>query len=213
MNRDTSPREHATDTAQIQQAYSFLDVGVVTSAPIQTEDGQHHVTVAETRVPSDQPIPVVPPVHGDYYVPPEGVPVLVAYTDENEAVAVGAPIPEADKPSLKAGERVISHPLSTAAVVFDEDGGITITDDDETQIHADADGKCRVKASEATVTVTKQGTIEATAADGTSVTVANQTLTVNNGSTPVVTDVSISSTNSDGGATSLSVETNDSVQL
>lgn len=213
MPRETPPREQAADTAQQQQAYSFLDVGVVTSAPKQSQAGQHHVAVAETRVPADQPIPVIPTVHGDYYVPPEGTPVLVAYTDENDAVVVGAPIPETDKPSLTAGERVISHPLSTAAVVFDEDGGVTITDDDETQIHADADGKIRVKASEATVTVTKQGTIEATAADGTSVEVANQTLTINNGSTPVVTDVSISGTNSDGGATSLSVETNDNVQL
>jgi len=171
MPRETPPREQATETAQAQQAYSFLDVGVVTSAPTQTEDGQHHVTVAETRVPSDQPIPVVPPVHGDYYVPPEGVPVLVAYTDENDAIVRGSPVPEVQYQDIEPGERVLSHPLSTAAVRFRADGGIEVVGDAGNAVELDSDG----------------------------------TITINGGDTNPVTDVQIDSTNSNGGATSLSL--------
>jgi len=179
MPRETPPREQATETAQAQQAYSFLDVGVVTSAPTQTEDGQHHVTVAETRVPSDQPIPVVPPVHGDYYVPPEGVPVLVAYTDENDGIVRGAPVPDVTYDDIEPGERVLSHPLSSAAVRFRADGGVEVVGDTGNSVELDSDG----------------------------------TVIVNGGDTNPVTDVQIDSTNTEGGATSLSVERANDVLL
>jgi len=140
MPRETPPREQATETAQAQQAYSFLDIGVVTSAPTQTENGQHHVTVAETRVPSDQPIPVIPPVHGDYYVPPEGVPVLVAYTGRNDAIVRGAPVPETEYQDIEPGERVLSHPLSNATVRFRVDGGVEVVGDAGNVVELDSDG-------------------------------------------------------------------------
>ncbi|TKX52669.1 hypothetical protein EXE42_15760, partial [Halorubrum sp. SP3] len=111
MVDETVPHEQSEAVAEAQQAYAFLDMGIVTSAPDQTEDGAHHVTVSETRVPSDAPVPVIPPTHGDYYVPPEGTPVLLAYTDENEAVVIGSPLPPTNSEDVTAGERIVSHPL------------------------------------------------------------------------------------------------------
>ena len=140
MVDETVPHEQSEAVADAQQAYSFLDVGIVTSAPDQTEDGAHHVTVAETRVPSDTPVPVIPPVHGDFYVPPEGTPVLLAYVEENDPVVIGSPLPPTDSEDVTAGERVVSHPLSSAAVKFADDGTVQLLGDDGTNVAIDPDG-------------------------------------------------------------------------
>jgi len=140
MVDETVPHEQSETKAQAQQQYSFLDVGIVTSALEQTAGGAHHVTVTETRVPTDNSIPVIPPVHGDYYVPPEGTPVLLAYTGVNDAVVIGCPLPPTDSETVSAGERVISHPLSSAAVRFDTDGTVHLLGDDGTSVVIGSDG-------------------------------------------------------------------------
>ena len=175
----TVPHEQSERTAEHQQEYSFLDVGIVTSAPEQNTDGAHHITVGETRTPSDQPIPVIPGVHGDYYVPPEGMPVLVAYVGENDAVAIGSPLPPTDTETVTAGERILSHPLSQAAVQMLADGTLRLRGADGTDLTVEPDG----------------------------------TIVVDGGTQGAVTDVSIASTNSNGGATSLSVERNEDILL
>mgnify|MGYP006283569515 CR=1 FL=1 len=140
MVDQTVPHEQSEAVADAQQAYSFLDVGIVTSAPKQDTDGAHHVTVAETRTPSDKPIPVIPPAHGDYYVPPEGTPVLIAYTDENDGVVIGSPLPPTTSETVAAGERVVSHPLSQSAVRFEEDGTVRLMGDDGSDVALQPDG-------------------------------------------------------------------------
>lgn len=179
MVDETVPHEQSETVADAQQAYSFLDVGVVTSTPNQTGDGAHHVTVAETRVPSDTPVPVIPPVHGDYYVPPEGTPVLLAYTDKNDAVVIGSPLPPTDSENVTAGERIVSHPLSQSAVKFSDDGTVQLLGDDGTDVAIHPDG----------------------------------TVVINGGTQGAVTDVTISQTNGNGGATALNVVRNPDVLL
>jgi hypothetical protein len=140
MPQRTVPHADNVATADESREYAFCDVGVVTSTPDQTADGAHHVTVAETRVPADQPIPVIPPVHGDYYVPPEGTPVVVAYTDTNDGVVIGAPVPQAGTPDIEGGERILSHPLSASSVRFTPNGDVELVASDDTSVVLQADG-------------------------------------------------------------------------
>lgn len=196
MVDETVPHEQSEAVADAQQAYSFLDVGVVTSAPDQTEDGAHHVTVAETRVPSDTPVPVIPPVHGDYYVPPEGTPVLLAYVEENDPVVIGSPLPPTDSENVTAGERVVSHPLSQAAVTFADDGGVSVVGDNGNNIAIGADG---------TITLSGSGNEVELQTDG--------TVVINNGDRGAVTDVTIDETNAEGGATKLKISRNSTIRL
>lgn len=66
--------------------------------------------------------------------------------------------------------------------------------------------------SDAHITIDADGRITAVAADGTSITVDGGTLQVNDGATPVVTDIE-TSTDGDGHVTSVTPVTNDSLQL
>jgi len=135
MTQETVPHESAQTTAEAVRAYSFADVGIVTSTPTQDADGAHHVTVQETRVPADEPLPVVPPVHGDFYVPPEGTPVLVIYTGENDGVVLGSPVPKTNTATVEGGERIVSHPQSDANVRFNPDGTLDIYGDTTVRIN------------------------------------------------------------------------------
>jgi hypothetical protein len=136
----TVPQVDSTDSARSATEYTFLDVGVVTSAPTTEADGQHHVTVQETPTAPDEPIPVLPTVHGDYYVPPEGAPVVVGKTGRYDGAVVGVAIPPTDTPTLEAGERILSHPLSTAHVRFNADGSIDVTSEGDASVRLRADG-------------------------------------------------------------------------
>jgi hypothetical protein len=135
MEQQTYPHEDARSTAESVREYTFLDIGVVNSTPTQDTDGAHHVTVQETRVPADKAIPVIPPVHGDFYVPPEGTPVLVAYTAENDGVVIGSPVPETTTATVEGGERIVSHPLSDAVVRFNTDGTLDVYGDSTVRIN------------------------------------------------------------------------------
>lgn len=140
MPQRTIPQADSDAAAEAAREYAFFDVGIVTSAPTQDSDGAHHVAVAETRVPSDQPLPVIPPVHGDFYVPPEGTPVLVAYTGENDGVVIGSPVPKTATPDVDSGERILSHPLSESSVRFRPNGAVEIVAANGPSVVLQADG-------------------------------------------------------------------------
>jgi len=140
MTQQTVPHESAQTTAESVREYSFADIGIVTSTPTQTPDGAHHVAVQETRIPADTPLPVVPPVHGDFYVPPEGTPVLVIYTGENRGVVIGSPVPQTTSPAVTGGERILSHPKSDANVRFNTDGTLDIYGDTTVRINGGSKG-------------------------------------------------------------------------
>jgi hypothetical protein len=140
MSNRTNPHENARVKSHSSLQYAFLRTGTVTSAPDGQSNGQHHVAVQEAGITSDGPLPVLPSVHGDFYIPPEGAPVTIAPTIENEYMVVGAPVPPVDTPTLDPGERVISHPLSGAHVRFNKDGSIDIKGDATVRINDGNEG-------------------------------------------------------------------------
>lgn len=179
MSDTTAPHSAADVTTREHAEYTYFDGAVVTSA-LTSESGPPYVTVQETRVPADQPIPVAPTVHGDYYVPPEGTPVLVGYLGENDPIVVGTGIPDVQTPSVEAGERVLSHPLSEATVTFNADGSLDVYGDGE-------------------VRVTNKGGASVVAK-------SNGNVVINDGTQGAITDVSTSTTtDADGHVTSVSI--------
>jgi len=140
MRDNINPQQSAKDTSKRAVQYAFLNSGRVTSAPDTTADGQHHVKVQESAAPVDQPIPVIPQVHGDYYIPPEGAPVITAPRGQNEYDVIGAAIPQVQTPTISAGERILSHPLSNAHVMFNADGSLDVVGDAEIRINGGTQG-------------------------------------------------------------------------
>lgn len=140
MTQHTSPHDDAPAQASEALWKSAMSVGVVTSAPTTDEDGQHHVAVQHTRVPSDEQIPVIPTVHGDYYIPPEDTPVLVGRFWNGEYAVIGAPIPEVPSPTIEAGERIVSHPGSGSTVRFHNDGTLDVYADDTVRLNDGSTG-------------------------------------------------------------------------
>ncbi|NLV06437.1 hypothetical protein GOC83_09885 [Haloarcula rubripromontorii] len=137
---ETAPQKDSTVSADAAIDEATLDAAIVTAAPDQDGDGPVTVTVQHTRVPSDEPIPIVPTVHGDGYVPPVGTPVLVAKTMKDDLVAIAMPTPKTNTSDLKAGERVLSHPASKSAVRFNEDGSLDIYGDGDIRINNGTEG-------------------------------------------------------------------------
>lgn len=140
MAPKTNPHSNAHEKSRENVQYSFLRYGTVTSASKATDKAGYNVTVQESSVPSDQTLPIVPTVHGDFYVPPEGTPVSIAPRGENNYAVVGAPIPAVSTPDLEPGERIISHPISGANVKFNEDGSIDIRGDADVTINGGTEG-------------------------------------------------------------------------
>lgn len=140
MTNRTNPHENAQQQSRDALRRGYLSFGRVTSAPDTTSDGQHHVTVQETSAPSDEPLPVLPGVHGDYYIPPVGAPVGVIPRGPNRYNVIAAGIPQVQTPTIQAGERVISHPLSNANVKFNADGSVDIWGDSTIRINGGTQG-------------------------------------------------------------------------
>lgn len=140
MPDNINPQQASKETTRRGLKYAFLQSGRVTRAPDTTADGQHHVKVQESAAPVDQPIPVIPQVHGDYYIPPEGAPVITAARGENQYNVIGAAIPQVETPTISAGERIVSHPLSDAHVMFNADGSLDVVGDAEVRINGGTQG-------------------------------------------------------------------------
>lgn len=139
MTSSTNPHENAARKSTEEVKYSFMRTGTVTSA-FQTTDDIYAVTVQESGVLADTTIPVIPNVHGDFYVPPEGAPVSMLPVNKNQYAVVGAPIPVTETPTLEPGERVISHPVSGANVRFNADGSLDIKGDATVRINGGGQG-------------------------------------------------------------------------
>lgn len=134
MTSNTNPHENARRQSSQQLQYSFMRTGTVTSS-FTTEEGIYAVTVQESGIKTDSTIPVIPQVHGDFYMPPKSAPVSLLPVNKNRYAVVGAPIPVADTPTLEPGERIISHPVSDAIVKFNADGSIDIKGDTQIRIN------------------------------------------------------------------------------
>lgn len=123
----TNPHQNARASAEEESRYAFLSTGRVNTAPPDQSGGAHHVVVQESAAPSDEPIPVLPTVPGDYFVPPEGAPVIVSPIGKNDFAVVGTAIPgTVETPNIQPGERIVSHPTSDAKVHFENDGTIRV---------------------------------------------------------------------------------------
>lgn len=138
--RETNPHSNATRSSEEATNYAFLGQGTVSTARDGQSGGQHHVTVQESRVPADAELPVIPTVHGDFYIPPEGAPVTISPLGNNDYAVVGAPVPAVSTPSIDPGERILSHPLSEANIRFNKDGTLDIHGDVQVTINGGTQG-------------------------------------------------------------------------
>lgn len=136
----TNPIENADEVSEMSRQYAFLTTGRVTTAPSGQSDGAHHAVVQESAAPNDDPLPVLPSVHGDYYVPPKNAPVIVSPMGRNDYAIIGAAIPETTTPSIDPGERVLSHPSSKSNVRFNNDGTLDIYGDATVRINGGTQG-------------------------------------------------------------------------
>lgn len=140
MTQRTNPHTNAEGEAREAVRYSYLTSGRVSSAPQTQGSGLHHVNVQESGAPSDRALPVLPTVHGDYYVPPTGAPVMVAAGERDQYYVLSAAVPNVDTTDYKPGERILSHPLSEANVRFNDDGSIDIHGDTTVRINNGSQG-------------------------------------------------------------------------
>jgi hypothetical protein len=140
MTRQTSPHASADESAKTAVANDAIGMGIVTSAPTQTDNGETVVSVQSATVPTDGTAVVLPNVHGDSYVPPKGTPVLLAQLASSETIVLKAPTPNVDSPTLDEGERIISHPTSESVVKFNADGTLDIHGDGVVRINGGSKG-------------------------------------------------------------------------
>jgi hypothetical protein len=192
MTSDTNPQDAAYRRSQESLTHAFLLDAMVSSAPEDHDFGAPEVGVQHTGATVARDAPVLPEVHGDIYIPPENYPVYSLPGFKNDYNVVKSSIPNVDVPQIVPGERILSHPLSGSHIMFQEDGSILIRGDAGTnsqrqEIVWNADGTIDVRA--------------------------NTEVRINDGDTAAVTDVTIASTNSEGGATDLAVHRNDTVKL
>jgi len=137
----TNPHTNAERAADSKAQYSFLSTGRVTTAPDGQSNGAHHVVVQESGAPADEPIPVLPTVPGDYFVPPEGAPVVVSPIAKNKYAVIATSIPSTvETPEIDPGERIVSHPMSEAKVHFKNDGTLEVHGDQQVVINGGTNG-------------------------------------------------------------------------
>lgn len=153
MSDNTNPQVNARRTAQQETQYSFLTQATVSSAESGQSGGNPTVTLQEAAVAADTSQVVLQPVHGDFYIPPAGLPVVSAPFTKNEYGVVSAFTPETTTPTLDPGERILSHPVSGANVRFNKNGTIDIAGDATVRINGGSQGI----VTDATASTTKDG--------------------------------------------------------
>lgn len=161
---------------------------VTTSIRLDDSDGFIGSVFGDTIHGQTTPSPLVVPVHGDAYAPPEGYDLLYGEL-LNGRVALGAfDDNDTSHPPVEPGERVLSHPVSDSYVKFNADGSIDVYGDSSVTVDASGD-----------VSITPSGDVN-----------------IGSASTQAITDVSLSTTtDADGHVTdvSLTVERSNSVYL
>lgn len=140
MAKNTNPHVSAGKKARGATEYGFLTSGAVSRSPSEQNQGNPSVVMQEGANPADSIQPVLQPVHGDYYIPPTGLPVVSAPYERNNYAVIAAETPDTPVPTLNPGERIISHPLSTAHVKFNEDGTLDIVGDATVRINGGDQG-------------------------------------------------------------------------
>lgn len=136
-----NPNVQSERRGQKARQHSRINRGVVTRVP---SDGSLAVQVKilgdDEHVIADVP----QPSDGDWYLPPEGTIVYTRQRTNERHTVMGIPQLIGDStPNLSAGERRLSHPLSSATVDFNGDGSITVTADDGTTVDVQ-NGQVRV---------------------------------------------------------------------
>lgn len=182
---DRNPHKAVSDLATRRMEVDGLRVVPVASAPKQS-DGALATGVQVTtdrRREENTAVAVLSGAHGSAYVPPEGARVAYAPRSgtRNGGVIAGAVYDDSTTlPTLKPGERVVSHPLSDARIFFNADGTLDV-ERNSTRVQLDSDGTVRI--------------------DG------DSDVVINGGSTKPVTNVSATTQkDSDGHVTSVSLD-------
>jgi hypothetical protein len=124
------PQETASKLASRALDTSRFQLGYVTATPYPQSSGAFHVEVKTEKYPEPAIAQLHPEVHGDFYLPPEGAPVLLRELADGEFVVVKSFYNAEYLPdSIEPGERVITHPASSARVYFDSDGRVHVDGD------------------------------------------------------------------------------------
>lgn len=182
MGKETNPQKSATVQARNESKYSFLTRGTVSYVPENQSRGSPSIVMQEGAVPSDTHQPVLQPVHGDYYLPPGGLPVISGALGRNVYGVLAAETPDVEVPAIDPGERILSHPLSNARVKFNKDGTLSIRGDPEVTIGNGDDS--------ATISLNEDGSIS-----------------INGGTEGAITDVTAdTTTDADGHVTDVTLD-------
>lgn len=206
-----SRRTNETDDSGVEQL-RVAEEGFVTS--VQTPSGgEEPVLHVESRFDSTETRVYVPHlVASDTGLPTEGERIYFVRLVDDKGVFIGT---AADDHTGYDDERTWDWPHSGTTVTIDERGNITIiTEDTQTKnvttLTLD-DGEITITSDDDTE-VTLSTDLSIDTADGTTVTVDGDTVQINGGSTPVVTDVT-TTTDNDGHVTSVDTVTSDNVHV
>jgi len=185
MNPFVDSKEKASEAEQ----YSRVEQGEVLSTAKTDSNLSPHTVKVYTATQGQFEAEVLLSAGGGFYLPPIDSRVMIQYLADDTPVVIGSEYTEVSHLSERpaGGERIIGHPLSNSHVFFDNNGNITISGDDSTNISIDITG-------------------------GMSVDIGGESISVNDGSTPVVTDVSTTK-DSEGHVTDISLTTNNSILL
>jgi hypothetical protein len=217
-----SPHEYAERRDDFYLRRSRPEIGMVDAAPdnVDTERFAHVVRVTGETFESAEPAAVTVDAYGDANVPPVGSRVLIERTLGGTPVVTDvlyAPPPEGATeldglrvPDYETGTRRIGHHASNAFVEFEPDGTLVVMSEREDQ--QAVFGRVTLNTDGTTV-VESRGNLGATkvqTAPNGSVTIdkpSGQSVVVDGGSTPVVTDVGVSTTtDADGHVTDVSLD-------
>jgi len=176
----TGPHAHATEKAKEATRRAFPHIGIVTSTPEKSSDEPaHHVHVAGETFTGETPAEIVVEQEGDVNPPAEGSRVLVQFVAGEDALVVGQLYSQGGSqkntaPTYQPGERYLGHPTTDANVHFRPDGTIDVES---------ANGA-------STVTVNQDGSVTVINDNGTLELAPDGTVSVDGGSTGVITDIS-----------------------
>ncbi len=185
MNPFVKVKQQASQTEQ----HARVEQGVVLSTAETNSKLSPHTVKVYTATQGQFEAEVLLSAGGDFYLPPVDSMVMVQYLVDNTPVVIGSEYIDVSHLSSRpaGGERIIGHPLSDSHIFFDTNGNITISGDDSTNVNIDITG-------------------------GMSVDIGGGSLSINGGSTPVVTDVTTTK-DADGHVTDISLTTNNSILL
>lgn len=187
---------HSNETAREARDFVAFDLCEVVEV-VPNSEGAVRVRPFSTSDHSEKPFAAKYTVdsYGDINQPQTNDLCVVGYSRTTDPIILGFWYAERDAPDHEIDERVIGHRQSDANIRFKGDGSV-VADNGSGTVTLNSDGSLLFENDSTTVEIGSDGTV-----------------VVNDGKSPVVTDVSAASTNSNGGITELDVTYSDDLYV